>query len=180
MTKPILLFLLILISCKVEGQTSTTPSLSCSDSVKAFRREWANLGFGISSDKVFNSIAGVNLGVDYHWLPKRITYQAGFTGTGKLFSGATLYVLNVGIGKTLITRPFLISLIAGPGLMWGKNFEVENIDGKRFVKAGLTINAEIILKPIKNLGIGCELYSNLNAVQNASGIRIIIHLNNEK
>jgi hypothetical protein len=138
------------------------------------------LGFGTTSDKVFNSISGYDMGVDYHWMPKRITYQVGANATNKYISGANLNAINAGIGKSLITKEFLICLVGGPGLMWGKNFEENRIDGISFVRVGLSVNAELIVKLIKNFGIGTEFYLNMNEVQNSSGFRVVIHLNNDK
>jgi hypothetical protein len=146
----------------------------------AYRHEWANLGLGTSSDKIFNSIQGFNFGVNYNWMPGRITYQAGFNSTSKLNSGDALAVLNAGVGKSLMNKTYLISLVAGPGLMWGKDFDEEINKENRFLTAGLSVNAQIIFKLIKNLGMGLELYTNLNPVQNASGIRISIQLNNDR
>jgi hypothetical protein len=64
--------------------------------------------------------------------------------------------------------------LAGPGLMWGSH------EDDKFVKPGISINAELIIKLFKGLGLGIEFYSNLNTIQNSTGARIIIHLSNEK
>lgn len=165
----VLYFLLVLNSCN--GQTTSF----CPDSVKKYTREWANLGAGNSTDAIFNSLDGVTIGLNYHWRPKRITYLAGASHSGLLLSESTnLEVINGGIGKSIIKRRYLLSLVAGPAIMWGKVRE------DKFVKPGLSINGGIILKLIRGLGLGIELYSNINSSINATGARVVIHLNNDK
>ena len=159
---------------------NSNQSLSCSDSIKVYTRQWANIGLGNSTDQIFNSLDGINLSVDYHWMPKRITYQAGLNVTSEILDGPTLNVLNAGIGKSLIFKRFLFSGLAGPAIMWGKNYDVASNQEMQFVKPGLTISVEVIIKVIKNLGLGLEFYTNLNEVQNAAGVRLVLHLNNDK
>jgi hypothetical protein len=101
------IFLVICFSEMVYDATAQSHRSWAPDSAKTYRKEWANFGIGVSSDKVFNSIAAANFGVDYHWLPKRITYQTGFSGTSKIGGGASLCVLNAGIGKSITTKSFL-------------------------------------------------------------------------
>jgi len=174
--KVVLIFTFYLLITKSFGQTNkSSPAVFCPDSVKKETLQWANLGFGNSTDNLFNSIAGLNVALNYHWKPKRITFLAGGSATSELLNYEnTLYVINGGIGKTINSRSYNLSLLAGPGIMWG------NHEGDNFVKPGLSINAELIIKLIKGLGLGLEFYSNLNAIQNSTGARIIIHLNNEK
>lgn len=168
----------MLIALNTSGKT-TIISNNDADTVKHKRIEWANIGLGVWYDKNISSTDGLNLGVDYHWLPKRITYQVGFSLSSTLISGTTLNVIHAGIGKTIYKKYFLIGFIAGPGLMWGKQYD-SDLDGENYIKAGLNINAQLLAKPFKNFGIGCVLFTNINATQNATGIRFVIHLNNEK
>lgn len=172
----ILIFTFYLLVTKSYGQeNNSAPGVFCPDSVKKETLQWANLGVGNSTKNIFNSIDGLNIALNYHWKPKRITFLAGASATSELFNYEnTLYVLNGGIGKSINNRRCNLSLLAGPGIMWGNQL------GDNFVKPGLSINAELIIKLIKGLGLGVEFYSNLNAIQNSTGARIIIHLNNEK
>jgi hypothetical protein len=64
--------------------------------------------------------------------------------------------------------------------MWGKKYGNDNTHATHFVRMGLVANAEIIIKLMKNLGIGFELYTNVNEIEKASGLRFAIHLNNDK
>ena len=170
---------LFLFAFDVIAQSSSTPSITCADSVKKHCMQWANFGFGMSPENDINDIEGMNLGVNYNWMKSGITYQAGLSGTSKIISGASQYVLNAGIGKSYVSRHLLIGFIAGPGLMWGKTDEVNNdLEETRFVKPGLAINAGIIFRPVKNFGIGCEFNSQWNTEQITSGLRFVIHLNN--
>ena len=153
----------------------SAPSTFCADSVKKPSLQWANFGLGNSTENLFNSLEGFNISINYHWKPKRITYLAGASATTELLNyDNTLYVVNGGIGKSISKRRYLLSLVAGPGLMWGRN------DDNSFVKPGISINAEIVVKVIKGMGLGLEIYSNLNSLQSSTGARVVIHLNNDK
>ena len=117
------------------GQGSNTSQTTfCPDSVKKHKVQWANLGAGISTSDLFNSIPGLNLGFNYHWKPKRITYLIGASYTQEPISGPSLGVINGGIGKSLLKKHYRLSFLAGPGIMWGME------DNDRFVKPGLALN----------------------------------------
>jgi hypothetical protein len=181
MMKFIVIIPFFLLFFRADGQSSDLPSLICSDSVKKHSLQWANIGFGISSGKIKNSIDGYNIGVNYHWLHKRITYQAGLSGSSTLFPGASLYALNAGIGKTLVTKPVLLSLVAGPGITWGQYQDTDNNNiSDHYVMPGIAITAEVIVRPVKNFGVGCEIYTNFTSEINSSGIRFVLHLNTSK
>jgi len=175
-----LIFYCLLVIFTLKPITISAQSSTPNDGSKLFRREWANLGLGTSTDKVFKSIEGINISIDYHWMPKKITYQAGFNSTRKLNYGSSLNVLNAGIGKSVMNKTFLLCFIAGPGLMFGRNIHEENLEEEKFMTVGLTSKFEMIFKVIKNFGIGLELYTNVNSVQNTTGALIAIHLNNDR
>lgn len=143
------------------------------DTLKNKRKEWMNFGLGISSQKYFHGIGGLNAAGSFNFMPKIIDYQVGFNTTFSPFgSSSGLNVLNLSVGPCRSSKYYLVGVVLGPALMWGRDREENN-----FAQPGLSICCQLIPR-VKNLGLGCELYVNLNNVQNSSGLRIVIHLDN--
>lgn len=149
------------------AQSDQNPN-SCLDTIKTTSIQWASLGIGAVSD--FNNYRGINFGLSYHWKTKSLTYKTGISHSAKL-SGMAINDLNFGLGKSIVHRFYVFCLAAGPGIVWGKEFNSS---------ISLVGQFEIVFTPIKNLGFGVELFSNINNANNLFGSRIIIHLNDKK
>jgi hypothetical protein len=161
--------LLILILISLNTTFGQNEDLNCSDTVKTNIVQLANLGFGGAVD--LKNSRFLNLGLSYHWKAKTLTYNAGINYSSRLLSGPEINNFHAGIGKSIIKRLYVAGITAGPGVTWGKEFNTS---------ISLNSNAQVIFTPIKNLGVGVELFSNLNKMNNLFGLRIVIHLNDNK
>ncbi|MBI2269830.1 MAG: hypothetical protein HYU69_05665 [Bacteroidetes bacterium] len=151
------------------------------DSTK-FKKDWGNIGFGIASNKhLTQGMNDFNLGINYNRLIGKLCYQIGFNGN--IFA-QTLYLncINLNVGYRLFDRFYLLSGFIGPGFMWGNKKITSNsgIEWPSYSSIGLSSNIQVIVKPLKDLGIGTEFFFNINHVQSNIGLRIVIHLSNGK
>jgi hypothetical protein len=151
-------------------------SVKAQDSLKYVKREWANGGIGISYPRVFNGLIGINLGLDYnHTLINNWYYQIGFNSSGSFLpADSSVNSLNFGIAKAMIDRYYLGAIFLGPAFMWGKNAN------KTYTTVGIVANIQLLVKPLKDFGIGIELFSMLNPQVSSTGVRAVLHLSNGK
>lgn len=177
-----ILFLVFIIEAKAQEINSNTPSLTCSDSIKKHSLQWANIGVGFSFPTTSNSIKGPEIGLNYNWLIKKVTLQFNASHTQKLSLSSSPLVLNVvgiGIGRNIVKGFYNVGIIIGPGIMWGQ----ENLGydyEKKYVNAGVSLSAQLIGKPIKNFGLGFELFAHMNKDFNSTGAKFILHFNTQK
>lgn len=150
------------------------------DSTK-FKKDWGNIGLGVSSNSYLTQGANdFNLGINYNRLLGKFCYQIGFNGNA--FSQAPyLNCINLNIGYRLFDRYYLVSGFVGPGFMWGhKRPDPNETEGHSYSAIGLSSNIQLIIKPLKDLGIGIELFSNINNTNSNVGFRIVFHMSSGK
>ncbi len=141
------------------------------DSIKTQKPEaisWTHVGlWGVGK---FNKIGdSFHATLNTNFSVKKTYFQIGFNVTGIFYSVADF---NVSIGQRLSGRFYHIAAFIGPSLVFSKMGDGE------FTTIGLSYNLQLVLKPLKQIGVGIGLYSNLNVNQNAFGIRGIIHFSN--
>ncbi len=150
------------------------------DSLKV-KRDWSDFGFGTVSKGFFKSSAeAVNFTLNYNKQIGNAYYQAGINAD-LLTVDPYLSAIYVGIGKRLYNRFYLLSGFISPAIMWGNKEENgDEFKSAPFTTVGLSVSVQCIFKPLKDLGLGFELYSNLNFVQSTSGVVLVINLSNGK
>ena len=170
--KIVILITFLLQICLNYTKTSAQDTIAnCIDTNKVRVIQWANLGMGGAASTDLNDVNFINFGLSYHWQTKNLTYVAGASHSSKLLSGPEINNINAGIGKSIVKRFYIASITAGPGLIWSRSINTNvSINGQ----------AEAAFTPIKNLGFGIELFTNLNKETNLFGFRIVIHLNDKK
>ena len=142
------------------------------------KKEWGNFGIGASSVKIIkNTVGGINFGINYYRSVGNNFYQIGFDETFSVFGGNRIIGnINTGIGKRIFNKYFLGAGFIGPNFVFGKIRD----DNKHFFTIGIASNIQIIFKPIKDFGIGTELFANLNFKVSTIGFRLILHISNAK
>jgi len=151
-------------------------------------KEWINLGVGFWGIEPLT----VNLSLSCHFGTNRL-HQVAFNYNEKFTLGAysksnnCLFSVNWGEGVRINNRFYHISAFIGPAIVWGRkefdqfsNFKYE-YTVKDFYSIGLALNSQYFIKLIpKEMGIGFELYANINPKQTIASLRISLHLNNVK
>ena len=108
-------------------------------------------------------------------------WQAGLQSSSEFtLSGSDINVnaVNIGRGYSLVNRVGRIAIAAGPAFVWGDNRVDRKLDDFRSV--GLVLNGQAILTPVKEIGIGIELFSNLNPELSVAGFRVILAIEGNK
>jgi hypothetical protein len=163
-----ILFLLSSLSMNARAKNDSTSSRG--------RKEWADIGLGSSSTDYFKTVPNdANFAFNYNRSFGKAYYQVGINGN-VLTTTPYLSTVNVGIGNRLCSRYYLLSGFIGPAFMWGNKTET----GTYFSTIGLSTTVQCILKPLRDLGIGIELYSNLNLIQSNAGLRVVLSISNGK
>ncbi len=100
-----------------------------------------------------------------------------------------LKAINIGVGDVIIGEYYFASFMVGPAYVWGTKKEVTtnlNVfndyieEEAGFSTVGLVFNTQLIFTFIKEMGIGVELYGNINSVRSIAEIKLTFHLNNGK
>ncbi|MBO6793014.1 MAG: hypothetical protein JJ895_03820 [Balneolaceae bacterium] len=134
---------------------------------------WGTFGLGIDSPLDLGYGFSANIGRNHFW-------QLGFQNSSELSfggSGAQVNMFHVGKGYSLVNRVGRIALAAGPAFVWGTDhFDSNTGTYDNFTALGLTLNGQAFVTPIKEIGIGVEVFYNINNTINVAGFRIIFGL----
>lgn len=153
---------------------------------------WLNVGIGL------NSSSTAAFGANYNFSIGDLYYQAGYQSIYRYIGDYNydysymefpLKAINIAIGDVLIEEYIFASFFVGPSYVWGTNKKVtsqQNIfkdyiaEEENFSTVGLVFNSQLIFTFIKEMGIGLELYGNINSVRSIAEIKLTFHLNNGK
>jgi hypothetical protein len=167
----VIAFLGIILSSQLQAQS--TPKQTVADD-----KGWVS--FGIGNDEPIGLAVGftANFGRTHFW-------QAGIEHSSELniFGGESSHITSIhaGRGYSFVHRVGRIAFAAGPALNWGLDDSNTRLgEHSPFTSVGLVGNGQFILTPIKELGIGIELYSNINNVVTVTGLRLILTIEGNK
>ncbi len=150
---------------------------------------WFNIGPAIDSYS-----SAFNLGFNYNSSLGGNYYQVGYQSIsrkskeyypGLEFKEYPFYACNIGIGKVSVEKYLFFAYFIGPAFVWGEKVG-DNLDAngirqiKEFYSAGVALNSQIFFRPISELGIGLELYGNINPIRTLAELRLSIHFNNAR
>ncbi len=148
---------------------------------------WLNIGAGIDSYS-----SAFNLGVNYNFILDGNFYQVGYQSISRkppeIYSGLeykelSFYACNIGIGQVGVKDFLFWANFIGPAYIWGEkvgdDFDANGIRQiKEFYSVGVALNSQIFFRPINELGVGLEMYGNINPVRTLAEVRLSIHFNN--
>lgn len=149
------------------------------------QKYWFNVGLGINNSSV------ANIGGNYNFSFKEYYFQVGYQfisrGLGLPYSYLfykefPLYALNVGVGNISKNRFVFFGNFIGPSYVWGEKLG-EDIDiyGHRqiekFNTVGIAINSQLFFKPLSEIGLGLELYGNINFIRTMGEVKLSVHFN---
>lgn len=151
-------------------------------------RYWFNMGLGINNSST--AAFGANLNFSTWNFYSQIGYQSIHRNIGEFngdnqFKEFPLYSINLGIGDVLIKENIFSSIMIGPAFTWGSKIDESpqiinsiSIDKEvDFYTLGLVFNSQLFFTFIKEMGIGLELFGNLNPTRSLAEIKISIHFN---
>lgn len=137
---------------------------------------WMTFGAGASTP------SSLHLNMTYNFASDQSAYQVGFDYGGFLLWGEPKtykIVLNGALGQRTHSRYFLLAQFVGPSLIYRVNREQE---ARRSLSPGLAANAQFHAKPLgfflPEVGVGMELFGNLNFVESFYGFRLSVLFHN--
>ncbi len=168
-------YLLLLLALTIPAATSVaqTPGPASPDRDGG----WLSLGIGRGFPHDISVVASANIGRENVW-------QVGFSGVSDISLGGevpSVAAVNVARGFSLVSRWSRVSLSGGPAAVWGKQrSSFRSHDLSRFTTVGLVGSAEFVFTPIKEVGIGFDVYGNVNPAKPVAGIRLLLVVEGNK
>ncbi|MDI1355482.1 MAG: hypothetical protein PSX36_11210 [bacterium] len=134
----------------------------------------AGAGFGASSSR---STAQKNLALDYQFHIRMQQFQTGVLISGNDFGSTNFTQLHVGYGYRLEKNKTNFAFFAGPtyftGVMGDTSTTAVIFDG-----FGLYSSVQVVYKVVYDIGLGLELFSDINYKQRMFGVKIIAFFSN--
>ncbi len=123
---------------------------------------WLNVSVGGSSKYL-------NVSASYNKSLENLSYQISINGfTEGILSNNGMTTGNIGIGFANCKQWLISSVYLGPSLSYGEAL-TKSDEAAYFWGAGLALNAQAYFMPLHKLipdvGLGVELFYNLNAIQ---------------
>ena len=130
----------------------------------------------INNSSTWNEVFCVQAAIPFEVKESIWDLQAGVNFARKKYASTGLsdYVLgfHAGIGKRLEKRFFIGGVYTGPAIM------LVRYPSSRKTEIGWDINAPLVFKPLKELGVGLSAYSMFSLNESTYGLRAIISLSN--
>lgn len=138
---------------------------------------WLSIGIGRGVPYDFSGVVSANFGRVRFW-------QVAYNGTGDLSLGGKVAgggSVSFGRGHSFVDRIGRVAGSIGPGFVWGQYWHGSpTTELSSFKTIGLVASAQFVLTPIKEVGFGIDLYSNVNSIKTVGGIRLSIVLEGNK
>lgn len=129
--------------------------------------DWFTAGFGAGPNKYLSGIISYTFAGENIY---QLSYNTNFDGSlfGKI---PTVYIksFSFSFGKQFNNEYGIFSFYGGPSFVM---FKEKYKDYK--YSPGLNLGSQLIYTPIPELGLGIDLYSNLNFQKNTQGLRLIL------
>jgi hypothetical protein len=168
-----LIGLLLLFQIVAAGESVVGPASPEHD------KGWMTAGLG-GTETNYN--LGISLTANYG---RTHFWQLALNGSDKLYlfsndNRIEMISLSISRGYSVSSRWSRLAWAAGPAIVILDQYnDVKDCD-EHLKDLGFVFNAQYYLTPIKEMGIGIELYGNLNRTQSVSGMRIILALEGNK
>ena len=142
---------------------------------------WLTFGLGVvnhpGDDEDFD------LHASYSFARRQTAYQLAFDYTGELWGEDHASTLSTGIGRRSHSRYFLMAQFVGPSLTYDVvSVGPYGLEGarrnERRLYPGVTANAQFYAKPLgfvlPEVGVGMEVFGNVNRVRRFYGFRLAV------
>ena len=172
--KTIYLGLLTLLIIFAPATLNAQPNLSPSS--PEYDRGWFTMGVGGDSNFELSGLITANFGRDRFW--EANLYSAANFCFSNCPAAPGITALSMGRGYSIVDRIGRISFSVGPSIAHGKKTysETENF----FWTAGLFTNSQFLFTPVKEIGIGIDMYANMNPKLSTFGSALVIVIEGHK
>jgi hypothetical protein len=148
---------------------------------------WMNVGFAINSSSM------ANIGGSFNGRFQNLGFQVGYQLISRnlglpyqelFFKELPLKGINVGIGQSIVMPFAMLACFVGPAYVWGEELDDNRTDvygghkTRQFRTVGIVFNSQIFFRPLPEIGIGFELYGNVNPIRSMAEARLSIQLSN--
>jgi len=178
MKRIVMLLLLSLVPAALDTAIAQTPNTRYA--------EWINIGFGITKPWVSQWALPADASLSYNFQPRNRAYHVSieYAGDIPVMGDPRHYTvaLNTGMGKRQVGKYHMLAQFIGPALTYNKKTRGDEVS--RSVSPGLAANLQFYIKPlafiIPEIGVGIDLFGNLNVSRSFYGVRFVLMMNNTR
>lgn len=177
--RTVILLLLGLVPTALDTAIAQTPNTRYA--------EWINIGFGTIKPRGSRWAIPVDANLSYNFQPGHRAYHVSieYAGDFPIMGGDPIYytvALNTGMGKRQVGKYHMLAQFIGPALTYNKKTRGDEVS--RSVSPGLAANLQFYIKPlafiIPEIGVGIDLFGNLNVSRSFYGVRFALMMNNTR
>ena len=174
----VMIFLILIafpLCVNLRGSPEKIPENLSNNNAKIYK-EWINIGLGYGTLPFeVNMAISYNFGYrSLHQVAYNFFEEFPYFGSPANF----IHTINYGIGVRKTNRFLHVSVFSGPAFLYIQRSH--ELHKRRKETTGIVLNAQLFVKPVAEIGLGVELYYNLNFEENVGSIRFSLHFNNTK
>ena len=88
--------------------------------------------------------------------------------------------LSINYGTSIVSEFYRKAVTAGPAYVFGKDYNKSHQETESFATLWLIMNLQLILTSIKEIGIGIDVFTNINFEKTVSGVSLVLVLEGNK
>lgn len=138
---------------------------------------WLSIGAGAGYNTSFIKDER-NVALDYSFNIKQYYFRAGAFMSGPNYTASNNYNLHAGIGLRKEHEKYNISAFTGPSSAWFKRPLKDSLNynlGSVYNELGLYTCIELVYKIKYDVGLGGQVFCDINRVQMVYGVRLIAY-----
>ncbi len=139
-------------------------------------RGWISLGVGTGADWDLASSVNLNYG-------RETFFQCALHRLENFSIGNNpnhIHSVSVGIGHATVSPFSRLAFSAGLSFLFGKRYDDILEKNTEFKTVGLLLNTQIAFTPIREAGIGLDMFINLNKEQKTGGVTLTLFIEGNK
>lgn len=138
---------------------------------------WISVGFGVATPYELSFSSTINFG-------RNRVFQIGLHGSDDFHLNADRMPIDgsgsvsLSYGLSSVSDIARIAIFLGPAYSWGKYYSSPNEINYKTI--GIVTSLQLIISPIKEIGLGLDIFSNINQKETKAGVSILFVIEGNK
>lgn len=137
---------------------------------------WISIGFGTGSPYELSFSSTVNFG-------RKSIFQIALHGIDDFHLNGGMPIdgsgsVSISYGISGVNDFGRIAMFLGPGYSWGEDYKSPN--KSKYKTIGLVTSLQLIVSPFKEIGLGFDMFANINPKQSSAGVSLIFVIEGNK
>ncbi|MBD3223926.1 MAG: hypothetical protein GF313_04305 [Caldithrix sp.] len=137
---------------------------------------WMAFGLGTAVNWDFSYSVNLNYG-------RELFFQGAFHRVENISFGSDpnhINAISLGIGSSKVSRFGRLAFSPGLSFVFGKNYNDRLDKNSKFTSIGLLLNTQATFTPIKEVGMGLDMFMNLNKEEKFAGVVLTVFIEGNK